>query len=723
MATAGSIVIDLLMRTGAFETDTGRAEKRLKELQKTAKVAGAAIGTAFVAAGTALTVLTKQAIDNADAMRDMSIRLGTSVETLSAFGYAASQTGTDVDTLAKGMKVLAKNAADSLNPTSEQAKVFDVLGVKVTDASGKLKDLSQLVPEIADKFKQLEDGTTKAALAQALFGKAGLDLTEFLNQGATGLDDFTAKARELGIVIDQDTANAADEFNDQLGDMKALVGGLGLQVAKELLPELNSLVGSLVDVVKEGSVAKDIADGLGTAFSVAGKFAAVTAATFRGVAYDLTALALAGVAAGKALKFDYGGAAGYLKAAADFRKMAAAESDKIGKVLSPSAAPDSRFKVRGGSSSTEDFDSGLNRRLGLALSNPTASGGGSRAKQLSEEEKEAKRLLETYGRLTENFDERIALFGKEGEAVKVRYDIEFGELAKLAPAQQADLLAKAERLDQMNEELELQRKLDEADQRRLDNFTDVMQGIKDQTALVGMSSDDQEIWNNLKYAGVTADSEWGRQIIESTRALQQQADAMENQIELMDGARDAGREFFDSMREGEGILKSLENAFGKFADALYDWATDSLIEQFFGKQGQPAGGSSGGWINSLLGAFGGGGSGGDTAFGTSAYSSGSGGGFWGSLFGAFFGGGRAGGGDTIANRAYLVGEEGPELFVPRTAGSVLSADHTASAMSSRRSDASITQNFYNPVMSNMQTQTQRAAEDARKAQRSLARNS
>ena len=40
-----------------------------------------------------------------------------------------------------------------------------------------------------------------------------------------------------------------------------------------------------------------------------------------------------------------------------------------------------------------------------------------------------------------------------------------------------------------------------------------------------------------------------------------------------------------------------------------------------------------------------------------------------------------------------------------------------------RGGASVTQIFNNPVMSNMQTQTQRAAEDARKAQRSLSRNS
>lgn len=36
-----------------------------------------------------------------------------------------------------------------------------------------------------------------------------------------------------------------------------------------------------------------------------------------------------------------------------------------------------------------------------------------------------------------------------------------------------------------------------------------------------------------------------------------------------------------------------------------------------------------------------------------------------------FGGSRAGGGDVLANRGYWVGEQGPEWFQPRTAGTVL----------------------------------------------------
>lgn len=41
------------------------------------------------------------------------------------------------------------------------------------------------------------------------------------------------------------------------------------------------------------------------------------------------------------------------------------------------------------------------------------------------------------------------------------------------------------------------------------------------------------------------------------------------------------------------------------------------------------------------------------------------------FFGSIFGGAKAGGGDVIAGRSYLVGEQGPERFVPRSAGTII----------------------------------------------------
>jgi hypothetical protein len=49
----------------------------------------------------------------------------------------------------------------------------------------------------------------------------------------------------------------------------------------------------------------------------------------------------------------------------------------------------------------------------------------------------------------------------------------------------------------------------------------------------------------------------------------------------------------------------------------------------------------------------------------------------GNLFGSIFGGARASGGPVSPSSAYLVGEKGPEMFVPNTSGSIVPAHQTA----------------------------------------------
>jgi hypothetical protein len=165
----GTLTLDLIAKIGGFTQGMDQAsrvaDKRMREIERRANAFGRTIGSSirsagaqFLAfAGVSLTIgaafeKVKGAIDLADETRDLSIRLGVSTEALSTLRYAAEQTGTDMDVLGKGMKILAKNAADAANPLSSQAKIFDALGISVNDSAGNLKQLDVLIPEIATKF-------------------------------------------------------------------------------------------------------------------------------------------------------------------------------------------------------------------------------------------------------------------------------------------------------------------------------------------------------------------------------------------------------------------------------------------------------------------------------------------------------------------------------------------------------------------------------------------
>lgn len=169
MASAGTITVDLKARTASFETDMQRASraaaKRSKEIEASAKRMGVALGLAFTAAATAVVYAVKQAIDNADKLNDISIRLGIGAEALSTYAYAAKQSGTDIESLSTGLTRFTKNIAAAADAGSSQGKVFAALGVDVKDAAGNLRSVEDLLPEIADRFKTLKNPTLESALA------------------------------------------------------------------------------------------------------------------------------------------------------------------------------------------------------------------------------------------------------------------------------------------------------------------------------------------------------------------------------------------------------------------------------------------------------------------------------------------------------------------------------------------------------------------------------
>ena len=288
MATAGSIVIDLLMKTGSFVTDTQRAEKSMKSMERTAAgvskgiVAGfTAIGSviggaiaAFASVDAAITGLSN-AINAADRIDELSARFSISTETLSGWGYAAKMTGSDLEGLVGIIPKFSKNIAEASKAGSDADKTFRALGISVKDQAGNLRSFEDLLPEVQNRFAGISNETTKTALAMQLFGKSGSEFLEFLSLGADGMRTMEERARSLGIVIDSDTAGAATEFNDRLDDLRAATQGWFTQLASELLPTLTDLTTKLVDVAKEGGGVRDVAHGIATAFREIGKAAEI----------------------------------------------------------------------------------------------------------------------------------------------------------------------------------------------------------------------------------------------------------------------------------------------------------------------------------------------------------------------------------------------------------------------------------------------------------------
>ncbi len=640
MATAGSIVVDLLMKTGSFVTDTQRAEKSMKSMERTAAgvskgivagftAIGAVIGgavAAFASVDAAIQGLSN-AINAADRIDELSARFSISTETLSGWGYAAKMTGSDLEGLVGIIPKFSKNIADASKAGSEADKTFKALGISVKDQAGNLRSFEDLLPEVQNRFAGISNETTKTALAMQLFGKSGSEFLEFLSLGADGMRTMEERARSLGIVIDSDTAGAAAEFNDRVDDLRAATQGWFTQLAGELLPTLTSLTTQLVDVAKEGGGVRDVAAGIASAFREIGKAAEVF-----GVVEDwldrlrggLVAVEKQGNAVVKLVTGQYSGVlgsqgGGWDAFAKDYQAGTAyADNGWKGMQGGGTGIPDAaRSGPRGRRTrataeeiqQTKDQTEQLRRAAewetklqNLWGESAEKSKRASKAKKegMSEEQKAAEALAKSYDSLTTSMDRRLYLLENgDSQAAAVQYDIERGELQKLSEEQKSNL----------------------------QNMAQVIDAMEDYKAIYGDGIDSM--------AGKTK---------EATNSMSVFADQAARNMQ------DAFADFlFDPFGEGaDGMVKG-------FGDALKRMAAQAASSEIFKMLGSWASGYTGtgsSWINAIGGAI------------------------------NSYGGGRAGGGPVAADNVYRVGEGGrPELFqqggksylIPGDAGSIVPA--------------------------------------------------
>ena len=272
MATDNStkIVITAEDRTAA---GLRSAQTTLSNFANTTKTIAAGIGVAAI--GSQVLSMAKSAIDAGDQLNKLAQKTGIAVEKLSELKYAGELSDVSLEALAGGVKKLAVNMNEvAAGGSGDAAAAFRAIGVSVKTATGDLRSSDDVLADIAERFAQMEDGAGKTALAVAIFGKSGADLIPFLNLGAKGLDNMATEARQLGLVMTGDFAKASEEFNDNMTRLIKSVEGFKIALAGGLIQDLVKFTDALVASAKAtgnlasgfmllgGSQANDPASGL-----------------------------------------------------------------------------------------------------------------------------------------------------------------------------------------------------------------------------------------------------------------------------------------------------------------------------------------------------------------------------------------------------------------------------------------------------------------------------
>ncbi len=270
---------------------------------KNLRMAMSGLTKAFAAFGLILSAgalinMVKQSIDAADAFGKLEVQTGIAANTLQSYVNAGKLAGVEQETIEKGLKRLAQSMREADQGVKTYKDAFDALGISVRTTDGVMKTNEQILAEIADRFSEMEDGATKAAIAMEIFGRSGSNLVNLLNEGSASLNEFNFE-------VSDNFAQNAEFFNDQMAGLGIKVAGFSSQMTDHLLPTLNNLVGMFSNITENGADLTWLFESINAVIKTLASTVFTAVAGFRFLGSTVVAVAKA---AWKAARFDFGGA-------------------------------------------------------------------------------------------------------------------------------------------------------------------------------------------------------------------------------------------------------------------------------------------------------------------------------------------------------------------------------------------------------------------------------
>ncbi|MCC2662855.1 MAG: hypothetical protein K0R41_411 [Geminicoccaceae bacterium] len=121
--------------------------------------------------------------------------------------------------------------------------------------SGNLRRSEDLLADVADAFAHIEDPAERVRLAFKLFDSEGIALVNLVRDGSGTLDEMRARARDLGIVLDEHLVRDAERAGTELDTLSQVISATLTRAALEAAPVIADLSSWLADVAGKAGIA------------------------------------------------------------------------------------------------------------------------------------------------------------------------------------------------------------------------------------------------------------------------------------------------------------------------------------------------------------------------------------------------------------------------------------------------------------------------------------
>ena len=233
--------------SNSIEKFSKNNDKRFKNFGKSVTDLGKNLSVKLTGSITVLTGamfgLAKNVGNISDRILDLSDITGMGTDAIQEYQYVAKQAGVSTEAMTTAVEGLTRRLVSNSEAGSAALQIMDSLGIETKTTSGEIRNAGDIMDDAIKVLSDMENATERNALGAQMFGGAWKDLAPILSMGSKGIADARQEARDLGIVLDSDALNGANEFRKATAKLTAQMEGLKNQIGAKLAPIMtNTLI-------------------------------------------------------------------------------------------------------------------------------------------------------------------------------------------------------------------------------------------------------------------------------------------------------------------------------------------------------------------------------------------------------------------------------------------------------------------------------------------------
>ncbi|MBX2809508.1 MAG: hypothetical protein KTR20_12860 [Cellvibrionaceae bacterium] len=253
MANIATLTVEMLVKNDklrvGLRNNSKQVESWAKRIQRRTNQVRKGFALVSAVGITAMGAIYAESAKTADQLAKLSDRIGEMPEKLTALQHAAELNGASTQVMNKSLEQMSKRIGEAIKGTGEAKDYLDRLGLS-TQAFYSLSPAEQF-KTIAESVSGLATQQEKAAAANAIFGRSGIELINTLDVGREGLNAMETEARQLGLTLSRVELAKVEAANDAFHRAKETSKGFGRSLSVELAPYITAVSERFVEAAKE----------------------------------------------------------------------------------------------------------------------------------------------------------------------------------------------------------------------------------------------------------------------------------------------------------------------------------------------------------------------------------------------------------------------------------------------------------------------------------------